>query len=489
MKGSGREDGTARAASSTMGLYTCPKCSLTDQEARFTANSYICPTCGQELIYTDVYPYGRVQIIYGWLLQRGTMVRGRYRVAKLLGRGGFGATYLAEDAQMNNRKRALKEIPTAHYDEEEVRILSALSHPAIPDVVDSFEVGPMTYVLMEFAGEESVQGRLEAQQGPLPEPKVIEWSHQLCEVLGYLHSQDPPIVHRDLRPSNLLLTTGDKVMLIDYGIAKAQPRGQRTRPAARFASPGFSPLEQYGEAGTDPRSDIYALGATLYHLLTGAVPTEAPMRAVSCSLLPPRSLNPRLSASTEAVILKALELNPSHRFQSADEMKIALLRAAAHLGHEPGPQALAMWFRKGSAATSIPASQEIIDRLNELLEAEWAGVEVAVKLASAEWQSYTPEDLRKFSEDEGWACSELRRAIVRHGGIPSPKMGGFAEKVLTLENEGERLELLIRGQMWVVKRIDQLLAMDLDPQTRAFLEEMREQHLENAHRCHSTSVS
>lgn len=337
-----------------MGLYTCPKCSLTDQEARFATNGYLCPRCQQELIHTDVYPYGRVRVIYGWLLQRGTMVHGRYRVAKLLGRGGFGATYLVEDAQMNNRKRALKEIPTAHYDEEEIRILSALNHPAIPDVVDVFEVGPMTYVLMEFAGEESLQERLEAQRGPLPEPQVLEWAHQLCEVLSYLHSQDPPVVHRDLRPSNLLLTTGEKVMLIDFGIAKAQPRGQRTRPAAQFASPGFSPLEQYGEAGTDPRSDIYALGATLYLLLTGTVPIEAPMRAVSCSLLPPRSLNPHLSASTEAVILKAMELNPSHRFQSADEMETALLRAAAHLGHQPRPQALAKWFRKGFAATSTP---------------------------------------------------------------------------------------------------------------------------------------
>lgn len=129
-------------------------------------------------------------------------------------------------------------------------------------------------------------------------------------------------------------------------------------------------------------------------------------------------------------------------------------------------------------------SQEIIDRLNELLEAERAGVETAVKLASAEWKSYTHEDLRKFSEDEGWACSELWRAIVRYGGIPSQKSGDFAEKVMVLQHEGERLKLLIRGQMWVVKRIDLLLAMELDPQTRAFLEEMRELHLENLHRCH-----
>lgn len=128
-------------------------------------------------------------------------------------------------------------------------------------------------------------------------------------------------------------------------------------------------------------------------------------------------------------------------------------------------------------------SQEIIDRLNELLEVERAGVDTATKLATAGFQSYTAEDLRKFGEDEGWACSGLRRAIVRYRGLPSQKSGEFANKVLALQHEGERLKLLARGQIWVVKRIDLLLAMEPDPQTRGFLEEMRELHLENAHRC------
>jgi hypothetical protein len=128
-------------------------------------------------------------------------------------------------------------------------------------------------------------------------------------------------------------------------------------------------------------------------------------------------------------------------------------------------------------------SEEIIDRLNELLEVERAGVETAVRLAAVEWESYTPDDIRKFGEDEGWACTELRRAIQRYGGLPSPGSGDFAQKVMALENEGERLKLLARGQMWVVKRIDLLLAMALDPQTRAFLQEMQELHLENIHRC------
>jgi hypothetical protein len=127
--------------------------------------------------------------------------------------------------------------------------------------------------------------------------------------------------------------------------------------------------------------------------------------------------------------------------------------------------------------------EQIVDRLNELLEAERAGVEAAAGLATAGLKSYTADDIRKFAEDEGWACTGLRRAIVRLGGIPSAGAGDFGRKVMELEDEGERLNLMARGQMWVVKRIDALLALDLDPQTRGFLVEMRDLHMENLDRC------
>jgi hypothetical protein len=131
----------------------------------------------------------------------------------------------------------------------------------------------------------------------------------------------------------------------------------------------------------------------------------------------------------------------------------------------------------------VMSQDEIVGRLNELLEAERAGVEAATGLATADLKSYTREDIRKFGEDEGWACSGLRRAIVRYGGILSSGSGDFGQRVMALESEGERLNLLARGQAWVVKRIDLLLAMELDSQTRAFLVEMRELHLQNLELC------
>ncbi len=129
-------------------------------------------------------------------------------------------------------------------------------------------------------------------------------------------------------------------------------------------------------------------------------------------------------------------------------------------------------------------SREIVERLNELLECERAGVEAAMGLASSEAPGFTQGELKKFAEDEGWACGGLRKAILRSGGTPSERTGGFAAKVMAPATEGERVNLLARGQAWVVKRIETLLAQDLDPETRAFLVEMRDQHLENIEACH-----
>jgi hypothetical protein len=129
-------------------------------------------------------------------------------------------------------------------------------------------------------------------------------------------------------------------------------------------------------------------------------------------------------------------------------------------------------------------SQEIIDRLNELLESERAGVEAAMALATSDAPGFSHGELQKFAEDEGWACGGLRKAILSQGGRPSERTGAFARKVLALGPEGERVSLLARGQAWVVKRIEALLAKDLDPETRGFLTEMREQHLENIEACH-----
>jgi hypothetical protein len=129
-------------------------------------------------------------------------------------------------------------------------------------------------------------------------------------------------------------------------------------------------------------------------------------------------------------------------------------------------------------------SQEIVDRLNELLECERAGVDAAMSLATSEAPGFTHGELKKFAEDEGWACGGLRKAILRYGGRPSERTGAFAERVMALAPEGERVSLLARGQAWVVKRIEALLAKELDAETRPFLIEMREQHLENVEACH-----
>lgn len=139
---------------------------------------------------------------------------------------------------------------------------------------------------------------------------------------------------------------------------------------------------------------------------------------------------------------------------------------------------------EGGECEGLAMSQEILDRLNELLECERAGVEAAMGLATSQAPGFTHGELKKFAEDEGWACGGLRKAILRFGGRPSERTGAFAGKVMALADEGERVSILARGQAWVVKRLETLLQKDLDPETRAFLVEMREQHLENIEACH-----
>ncbi|MDI6694395.1 MAG: SUMF1/EgtB/PvdO family nonheme iron enzyme [Anaerolineales bacterium] len=266
-------------------------------------------------------------------LTTGTTLNNRYRIVRLLGQGGFGAVYRVWDLNMEC-PRALKEnletSPEAQRQFKlEAQLLDKLSHPHLPRVIDHFILpGQGQYLVMDFVEGEDLQQRLERAGAPLTESEVLPWIEQVCDALSYLHRQNPPVIHRDIKPANIRITLEGKALLVDFGIAKLYDPHAPTTLGARAATPGYSPLEQYGRgAHTDARSDVYALGATLYTLLTGQVPPEAPERVLGEALPPPRQLNPALSPRLEQVILKALAMQPQDRFQSAAEFKQAL-RAA-----------------------------------------------------------------------------------------------------------------------------------------------------------------
>jgi serine/threonine protein kinase len=266
-------------------------------------------------------------------LAPGQTINNRYRIVKLLGQGGFGAVYRAWDTNLQ-RPCALKEnlaftAEAQQQFEREARILSNLSHPGLPRVTDHFMIpGQRQYLVMDYIEGQDLQQMLAEAGRPLPEAEVLSWITQVCDALVYLHSQQPPIIHRDIKPANIKITPDGRAMLVDFGIAKIYDPHLKTTLGARAFTPGYSPHEQYGQGVTDERTDIYALGATLYHILTGQEPVESIQRILRDPLVAPEQLNPSISNSTSAALKTALNVDPERRFQNAAQFKSALLTPA-----------------------------------------------------------------------------------------------------------------------------------------------------------------
>ena len=276
----------------------------------------------------------------------GQMLQSRYRILRPFGQGGMGAVYLAEDMRLGSRCAVKESVPDpaaspqalaqlrAQF-ELEARTLAGLSHPNLPKVTDYFSESGNEYLVMEYMEGEDLASVLARHGGPLPEKPVLIWADQVLDALDYLHGQPRPIIHRDIKPANIILAPQGKVKLVDFGLVKLyDPTNPRTATAMKgMGTPEYTPLEQYaGGAGhTDARSDIYALGAMLYHLLTGVTPVNVPQRSLNPgSLIAPRQVVPALSAVTEAAVLKAIAVHPDQRFQTAREMRTALAAPPWH---------------------------------------------------------------------------------------------------------------------------------------------------------------
>ena len=297
----------------------CPRCHTAYRRTSIQPPDYKCP-CGLELAYPKMSPSGEVNGVLGWLASPGTIVHQRYRVVQLLGRGGFGSTYLVEDQKLSNKRWALKEIPESLYDEHESRILSKLNHPSIPGITDREITAGMVYMVLEFGGSRTFETvRRAAPEKKISLSQIAPWVRQLCDVLAYMHAQTPPIVHRDLKPANVLLDDQDRVMLIDFGIAKEAIDSEQTRALGRAVTHGFSPPEQAMGSGTDARSDVYALGATIYYMLTAQRPPGARERIQGIEIALPSTLVPGIPPAIDRALLQALSLNPNERQQTVQE--------------------------------------------------------------------------------------------------------------------------------------------------------------------------
>jgi serine/threonine protein kinase len=259
-------------------------------------------------------------------LQTGQILNNRYRIVKLLGQGGFGAVYRGWDMNMESPCAVKENLNTSHEAvrqfKSEATILHKLRHPNLPLVSDHFSIpGQGQYLVMDFVEGENLQQKLTKAGGPLIESLVIPWIEQVCDGLTYLHNQNPPIIHRDIKPANIKVTTDGRAILVDFGIAKVLDPSLNTEMGARAVTPGYSPPEQYGKGKTDSRTDIYALGATLYTLLTGQEPVESIQRLVKDTLPPPEECNPLISNHAANGIHQAMQLDPSRRYQNIETFK------------------------------------------------------------------------------------------------------------------------------------------------------------------------
>ncbi len=283
--------------------------------------------------------------------------------------------FLADDLRLQGRQTAVKailpepmataEAHAASQDQfrREASILAQLDHPALPRVSDYFVESGVDYLVMDYvAGPDLRQVIAEARAAEefFPEAQIIDWAEQLLDVLEYLHSRQPPVIHRDIKPANIKIAAGDRLKLVDFGLVKhLDPSDPRTLTASRgVGSLPYTPLEQYaGDTGhTDARSDLYALGATLYHLATLQAPATAHERFLMPNALQrPGQLNPRLSPRLESVILTAMALHPERRPESARALRELLrgaapLRADVELGTAAAAWRAALWDNAGLIA-------------------------------------------------------------------------------------------------------------------------------------------
>jgi serine/threonine protein kinase len=313
----------------------CPNCRADNPDGENFCNNcgaQLAPSVAQvplALEATAVPAVGSSSGTSGLLTPGMQLEHGRYVIEQVLGQGGMGAALLAKDTRVFDKQVVIKELITESSDplqrqadlrnfEQEVKTLVDLDHPLVPKVTDSFQEGSYYFMVQNYVAGENLEERVERTHQALPEQEVLTYASQLLDILGYLESHRPPIIHRDIKPANIIIGAKDKrAHLVDFGIARADvARNARRKQTTALGTPGYAPPEQY-QGNADIRSDLYALAATMHHLLTNRDPrNESPF-----AYPPARSLNPKLSPDIERVLKRALALDPDKRYQTAAAMK------------------------------------------------------------------------------------------------------------------------------------------------------------------------
>src|SRR5687768_9720138 len=301
-------------------------------------------------------------------LAQNTLIQNRYLVVHLIGKGGMGEVYLAVDQRLGSAV-ALKRTYFAGDEllgnafEREARTLARMRHPVLPKVSDHFGEGEEQYLVMEHIAGDDLAKRLEVAQKPFPVSWVLFWADQLLDALSYLHSHEPPIIHRDIKPQNLKLTDENHIILLDFGLSKTSTGQTHVSNSGSSGSvvgytPHYAPMEQIRGIGTSARSDLYSLSATLYQLVTNTIPDDALTRAETIlnglpdPIEPPHMLNPEVPEAVSQVILKGLEVSQEKRYANAREMQKELRRSFSKIQEAMTAQTVAF-----KVADVMPAEQ------------------------------------------------------------------------------------------------------------------------------------
>src|SRR5213080_1760287 len=305
----------------------CPYCNAENRDG-----VHFCSNCGKPLtptITASSTSAGSANINSRTLTPGSRLQGGRYLIKKILGQGGMGAALLATDIRLDSKPVVIKELISDNTDpaklqedvrnfKREVATLAHLDHPLIPNVTDHFQEGPRYFMVQEYVDGENLEERMDRTNQPMKEREALAYTSEVLDILDYLAQETPPIVHRDIKPANIIIGNKDKrAHLVDFGIARADvARHAQRKQTSALGTSGYAPPEQY-QGNADPRSDLYALAATLHHLLTNRDPRNHP----PFTYPPVRTLNPQLSSEVERVLTRALTNDINQRYQSAAAMK------------------------------------------------------------------------------------------------------------------------------------------------------------------------
>ncbi|HMG75003.1 MAG TPA: SUMF1/EgtB/PvdO family nonheme iron enzyme [Pyrinomonadaceae bacterium] len=363
------------------------------------------------------------------MLSPNVILQNRYRVVRQLGEGGMGAVYEAVDQRVSclvalKETFARRDGEARNAFEREAALLANLRHQALPKVMDYFSENEGDFLVMEFIPGYDLAELLDLRGGPFPQSQVLRWADDLLRVLEYLHGQEPPILHRDIKPSNLKLTKQGEVFLLDFGLAKGslgQMPTLATSRSVRGYTPIYAALEQIHGHGTDARSDLYSLGATLYHLLTGVAPIDAPTRFHAVEedqpdpLPPVEKLNTQASANVGAVIHQAMAVSRKQRPANAAVMRKALRNAAEEdeRGAAEGEYRRAEARHREREEVRHRAEQEAVTRAEEerrLLEAETRRRDEESRQREEERRRLEQEEIERREREESKRRAEEDRA-------------------------------------------------------------------------------